>query len=227
MDLETSAFRDQMQLLKSHYRLIGFDQALSEMASDAPLRPGVAITFDDGTSDWVENVAPILNELDVPALFYIATDFIERGIEFPHGGTPLSWSGVTELASVPQVSIGSHTHTHKLLDRLEPSEIDMELDASIELLAEHVGYAPRHFAYPKAVPPSSAAHAAVSKRFDSAVLAGTKPNVGGSDPYRLSRSPIQPSDDPKFFEAKASGGLGLEDSIRRTANRIRYRGASS
>jgi hypothetical protein len=49
---------------------------------------------------------------------------------------------------------------------------------------------------------------------------------GRTDPYRLARSPIQVLDGVAGFRAKASGGMRLEDDVRRAANRWRYRGAT-
>ena len=70
---------------------------------------------------------------------------------------------------------------------------------------------------------SPGVEAVVRDRFRSAALAGTRVNPWrGTDPYRLARSPIQVSDGMQFFARKLAGGMGLEDSLRRTLNRVRY-----
>ena len=43
----------------------------------------------------------------------------------------------------------------------------------------------------------------------------------------LSRSPIQRGDGMKYFEEKVAGGMALEDTVRRVANKWRYRGATT
>jgi hypothetical protein len=111
---------------------------------------------------------------------------------------------------------------------LASGDIAGELDRSIELITEHVGRAPQHFAYPKAVMGSAAADAAIRERFASAAVAGTRVNeYGHTDPYRLARSPIQVSDGTRWFEAKARGGMAFEDTLRRTLNKARYRHATT
>jgi peptidoglycan/xylan/chitin deacetylase (PgdA/CDA1 family) len=125
------------------------------------------------------------------------------------------------------VEIGSHTHTHALLDRLAPEAIADELDRSVTLVHERVGCPVRHFAYPKALAPTPDADRAVRARFASAALAGTRPNrFGATDPWALSRSPIQTADGFDYFVAKAMGGMQLEDTARRLVNRVRYAGAT-
>ena len=148
---------------------------------------------------------------------------IGRAVEFPDAGVPLSWSALGDAVATGLVDVGSHTHHHALLDRLPKPEIDDELDRSIELIGERLGVRAAHFAYPKAVMGSVAADAAVRARFDSAAIAGTRVNVAGdTDPYRLARSPVQLSDQMRWFRHKVGGGMAFEDTLRRAVNRKRY-----
>jgi peptidoglycan/xylan/chitin deacetylase (PgdA/CDA1 family) len=164
----------------------------------------------------------------VPATLYVATDFVERGVEFPDAGAPVSWSALGDAVATGLVDVGSHTHHHALLDRLPAADVDDELDRSIDLIGEHLGVRARHFAYPKAVMGSPAADAAVRARFDSAAVAGTRVNVAGLvDPYRLARSPVQTSDGMRWFRHKVSGGMAFEDTLRQVVNRRRYAGATT
>jgi peptidoglycan/xylan/chitin deacetylase (PgdA/CDA1 family) len=126
------------------------------------------------------------------------------------------------------VDVGSHTHRHRLLDRVSRLEAADELDCSIDLIGDRLGRRPLDFAYPKAVSGSVEATRAVRERFRSAALAGTRVNrYGRSDPYRLTRSPIQASDGTRWFEQKAAGGMALEGTARRWVDRIRYARSAS
>ena len=227
MDLSPAAFDSQLAWLVGTQRVLSLDAAVAELAGPDPVRAGVVLTFDDGTTDWVDHVLPALERHGVPATFYIATSFVDERSSFPGEGRPMDWAAVRELATSDLVTIGSHTHRHLLLDRLGAAEIDAELDRSVELLRERGGVDPEHFAYPKAVGGSPTADAAVRARFRSAVLAGTRANHAGADPYRLRRSPVQPSDGERWFRRKATGGLSFEDDLRRGLNRVRYRNLTS
>ena len=166
---------------------------------------------------------PVLERHRVPATLYLATDFVERQRTFPPDATPVTWSGLAEALSTGLVTVGSHTHTHALLDRLPDGEVADELDRSIALIGERLGVEAQHFAYPKAVAGSPAADEAVRARFRSAALAGTRANpYGTTDPHRLARSPIQVSDHTRWFHRKAQGGMAVEDGLRRALNRRRY-----
>jgi peptidoglycan/xylan/chitin deacetylase (PgdA/CDA1 family) len=228
VDLPVSRFEEQVAALAATGRVSTLDAALA--ALDAPVPPAadpIVVTFDDGTADFAEHALPVLERHRVPACVYVATDFVERQRPFPANGTPLSWSALADAVSTGLVTVGSHTHTHALLDRIDARAIDDELDRSLVLIGERLGVRARHFAYPKALAGSAAADAAVRARFASAALAGTRPNpYGSTDPYLLARSPIQVSDGMRWFTRKVAGGMALEDTVRRVANRARYAGAA-
>lgn len=227
VDLSTDRFDEQVAALAESGRLVTLDEGLERMRrghlDDCP----VVLTFDDGTTDWVDEAMPVLARHQAPATFYVATDFVDRSLPFPGDGRPISWAGLAELASSGLATIGSHTHSHALLDRATGAAAASELDRSIELIGERLGVACDHFAYPKALLGSPAAEAEVRARFVSATIAGTRANPTGTDVHRLWRTPIQVSDGMRWFHRKAAGGMRLEDTARRLLNRGRYAGATT
>jgi len=228
VDLPLPTFEAQMEHLAASGRVRAIDDALDALDGPEPADAAgdpVVVTFDDGTADFAELAHPVLERHGIPATIYVATDFVDRGVDFPNEGRPLSWAALRDTAASGLVTVGSHTHTHALLDRLPAPAIEDELDRADALIGEHVGGTVRHFAYPKAVAGSSPADAAVRVRYRSAALAGTRPNpYRATDPYRLARAPIQTSDGMRFFAAKVAGGMRVEDALRDAANRWRYRG---
>jgi peptidoglycan/xylan/chitin deacetylase (PgdA/CDA1 family) len=236
VDLDVGAFRSQLEHLREHHTVVSLDTAAEQLRSangdEAPSATSstVVITFDDGTDDFCDHVVPALVDYEIPATLYAATHFIDSGEQFPWGAPPASWKGLRDAAGTGLVTIGSHTHTHALLDRVDPadpSRIGDELDRSIELIGEHIGTAPAHFAYPKALPGSAAAEAEVRRRFTTAALARSRVNrPGHTDLHRLWRTPIQRSDGHDFFVAKAAGGLRLEGELRNLVAKVKYRGAT-
>jgi peptidoglycan/xylan/chitin deacetylase (PgdA/CDA1 family) len=230
VDLPVEQFAAQMAWLASRGNVVTLDDALTRLdhGTNGESDPRVVVTFDDGTIDFVEHALPVLERHRIPVTLYAATAFIDDGIEFPDHGRPLSWAGLRDACSTGLVDVGSHTHEHRLLDRLPATDVDAELDRSIALITEEIGRAPRDFAYPKAVLGSAVAERAVRARFRSAAVAGTRPNAyGDSDVYRLRRSPVQVSDGQRWFERKARGGMAFEDELRQRLNRHRYAGATT
>lgn len=223
VDLPASLFDEQMSALADSGRAVSLERGLELLDGLPPAdgRDPVVVTFDDGTADFVDQALPILQRYDIPATLYVATEFVERGRAFTYGAPAASWAGLRDAVDTGLVTIGSHTHTHALMDRTDDAA--GELDRSVGLIEDRLGLTPRHFAYPKAVAGSPSAEAEVRRRFRSAALAGTRPNpYGTTDPHLLARSPIQRSDGMRYFLAKLDGGMSLEGDLRRVFDRVRY-----
>jgi peptidoglycan/xylan/chitin deacetylase (PgdA/CDA1 family) len=228
VDLSRGAFAAQMAELAASGRALGLDDAVVLLADDEPPQgpDPVVVTFDDGTADFVDEAVPVLTEHGVPATLYLATAFVGDRLPFPGEVPAVSWAGLADAVATGLVTVGSHTHRHAVMGELGRAEAEDEVDRSVGLIEEHLDRACRHFAYPKGVPGSAAAEGVVRERFVSAALGGTRANrYGRTDPHRLSRSPIQVSDGQRWFRRKAAGGMALEGTARRLANRWRYAGA--
>lgn len=83
--------------------------------------PEVVITFDDGHISNLELAAPLLQERNLPAYFFVTTGFIDSRPYY------MSSAELAELSSLPGMCIGSHGVTHRFFD-------DMSADDSIEEL---------------------------------------------------------------------------------------------
>lgn len=231
VNLPLELFTEQMEELAASRRVIGIDDAVSVLnggdasalgALNGDRGTPVVLTFDDGTADFVDHALPVLERLRLPAVLYVATKWVDEQRSFWDDGTVLTWSGVREAASSGVVTIGSHTHGHVHADTTPLDEFVDDLDRSIDLLGTHVGEVPRHFAYPRALPPAPDVDAAVRARFASAAIGGCQPNVPGeTDPYSIWRSPLQVGDAMTWFRRKADGGMHLEDRIRSSVGAVR------
>ena len=173
------------------------------------------LSFDDGTADWPDVVLPALVERNLPATFYVATDFVDVGAPFPDGGRPVSWVGLAEMAATGSPrSAPTRTPIACLPAPPAPVAAD-EIARSVGLIEEHLGRACQHFAYPKAIAPSPAAEVVVRRHFTTAALAGNVANLAGAtDLHRLGRHAVTVADDDDSFGRKAAGGMLLEGWLR-------------
>jgi peptidoglycan/xylan/chitin deacetylase (PgdA/CDA1 family) len=70
-------FRVHMEYLKQNFQIVRFDEDWSRVR-----KPAVVVTFDDGYADNMFEALPILEDIGVPATFFISTDNLETGSGF-------------------------------------------------------------------------------------------------------------------------------------------------
>jgi len=78
--IEADFFHDLLVDLKSKGKCLSMDEIIDIYNRGEEYPPNsFVITFDDGFENNYSVAAPILEDLNLPAIFYITTDFIENG----------------------------------------------------------------------------------------------------------------------------------------------------
>lgn len=102
----------------------------------------ISLTFDDGYTDNLVYVAPILVENEIPFTVFITTDYIENEKNC------MSKHQLTELSKLSGVTIGSHTKSHPHLTKLNNNDLEMELLYSKHFIEDLIGIKVCSIAYP-------------------------------------------------------------------------------
>jgi peptidoglycan/xylan/chitin deacetylase (PgdA/CDA1 family) len=214
--LDAAQFREHLRALLGCANPIDESQLIEFIVNDKPLpKNPFMVTFDDGYVDNYNVALPILNELGVPATFFIPTQAIEqrrvgwwdlvywclnhtkkntitvRGKDYAilqpigtiaevfiemfksmsHQSTAqliqelaiacevdlpslarqsselMTWDMIKQ-ASQQGITIGSHTHSHRVLSTINPTEQDLELILSKKILEERLSQKINSIAYP-------------------------------------------------------------------------------
>ena len=77
--LDIVLFREQMRWLRRQCTPIRPEEFLQHARKPGWKRPPVLVTFDDGFRDYYDNAFPVLEELGIPAVVFVATAFIDNG----------------------------------------------------------------------------------------------------------------------------------------------------
>jgi len=152
ISVDPDVFVRQMEwLAKSDVRVM----SLADLATGPDDGYRVALTFDDGFTNFAQVAAPALRALGLPATVFVVSDRPgstnrwgrkggDRGIpELPL----LDWDALAALAR-DGFDLGGHTRSHPRLDRIAPSRLADEIVGSSEAIRTRIGYAPTTFAYP-------------------------------------------------------------------------------
>lgn len=103
------------KLLSSHYRVISLREAVQKLERKEALPTGsVVLTFDDGYRSNRELAQPLLEEYNLPATIFLATDFLENGnwqwwdrVEYAIGHTELERLELSIGGTMVEQSLGS------------------------------------------------------------------------------------------------------------------------
>lgn len=125
----------------NHLKQSGFESGnMSDLLESRPGGKSCFVTFDDGTVDHYETVAPILEMSGFRGIFFVPTEKIG-------GKGRLARGEIAELNKRGH-EIGCHSHEHRRLDTLSENEIDAQLERSCGMLGEITGQRPRILAPP-------------------------------------------------------------------------------
>jgi len=139
-------FRDCIEYVDERFEIVDVPTAVSNTDSKQ-----VALTFDDGFNDFIENVVPILHEYDAPATVFVVAETLDDP-SFTHmPGTDneyLSRRDIERLIDDDLITIGNHTRTHPFLSELSEDELRDEILGAKERLESLFGIDVTQFSYP-------------------------------------------------------------------------------
>jgi peptidoglycan/xylan/chitin deacetylase (PgdA/CDA1 family) len=204
-------FAEHMAYLSRHeYQTIGLGEVQERLRSGQPCERCIAITFDDGFSNFYVYAYPILKEYGFMATVFLPTAFISTTRRQFNGKPCMTWSEVREL-NTTGITFGSHTVTHPQLRELSRKKIEDELRLSRQMIEENLGTKIDSFAYPFAFPEADAEfRALLTETLGTAGYTnGVCTTIGRADPLRsrlfMKRLPVNSCDDQRLFQAKLAG----------------------
>lgn len=100
---------------------------------------------------------------------------------------PMTVAQLQDLAALPHVTIGAHSHCHNLLDQLPPDQAQASVARSRMLLQQWTGREIRHFAYPNGNHTPALAAMIRELGFASATILDNALAWPGADRFTLSR----------------------------------------
>ncbi|MAV34964.1 MAG: hypothetical protein CMJ59_05855 [Planctomycetaceae bacterium] len=99
----STAFRDDMVWLTGNFEVIGYEEACRRKSSVRRSRsPAVVVTVDDGYRECLTVIAPILQELKIPAIFFVTTNFIDNRQLFYRNAASLCIDALDRLGDSDQ-----------------------------------------------------------------------------------------------------------------------------
>ena len=129
---------------RNRYNVVGPDKIIAYMTKKEKMPPRtVAITVDDGESNFYEYAYPVLKKYRMPAAIFIIADRVGKA-------GYLTWDQLREMSGSGLVVIGSHTRSHPWLPSTSVDEQKLfdELAISKDILEKGTGRRVDYLCYP-------------------------------------------------------------------------------
>jgi peptidoglycan/xylan/chitin deacetylase (PgdA/CDA1 family) len=182
--LTPDVFEQQMRYLAENgYTAISLEQ-MAVGLNDYHILPDkpMLITFDDGYADNYNAALPILEKFGQHAAVFIITDKI---------GQPgyLTWDQIKAM-EIRDIDIGSHTVSHRALNKLSANEQEQELKISKEILEQQLAKPVNFVAYPYGGFNAITVGILDGLGYKGAFSGISGINTPGTNPYMLKRIPM-------------------------------------
>jgi peptidoglycan/xylan/chitin deacetylase (PgdA/CDA1 family) len=210
-------FVAQMHWLRANVRVVPLAVLAGFLAKKTPPpEPSVALTFDDGLSDFYSAAAPVLRNLDLPATVFLPAAYCGRRSDWQRYKGPqavMSWKQVGELAK-QGISFGSHGMSHLVLTGLTDGELTIELEESKRRIQAETGQQVRFFCYPYGIY-DARTRRAVSERYWGACSTDLRALAPDDDPFALPRIDVHYLRRPAILGSLFTARFGMYLSVRR------------
>jgi len=234
---EERKFAAQLRWLARSWRFVSPQQFAAFISGDEPVRGrNLLLTFDDGFASNRRAAEQVLKPLGIRALFFAVSGFVSvtdrnearhfiaqniypglREDDLPPHWYNMGWSDLEALLDQGH-TIGCHTQTHARLSLIDSeANLEREIVASANTLAQRLGTAIDHFAYTFGdIGSFSPAALAVARRRFRCVYSGLRgDNARAGSPFAIRREAVSAQDSLALLGAYLEGVADFQYSRSR------------
>ena len=140
-NIQMEVFKQQIGIIKDNkfdfYSPEKFDFNFNNIKNNKK----VLITIDDAFSSFYEKAWPFLKEEKIPFILFVSTEPVGK---FGY----MNWEQIKEIEKENFAFIGNHSHSHNYLVNYNFSKFKEDIDKSIKIFENQIGYNPIFFSYP-------------------------------------------------------------------------------
>ncbi len=155
---EPETFRLMLKALGQKATLIKVEEAVRMiMNHEQPNNPLIAFTFDDGFMECYDIFAPILEEFNTNALFFVNPNYVDGDehyienfndtIVMTPNKRPMRWEQLKDLTKRGHI-IGAHTMDHYMINTDDRETLEHQICDCKRAIETNIGKACDYFAFP-------------------------------------------------------------------------------
>jgi peptidoglycan/xylan/chitin deacetylase (PgdA/CDA1 family) len=200
-DIVPEEFWKQIEYLRKTHKFVSLDEVTLYLEGKMHLsKPTVAITFDDGYSDLLSNVAPSFAKMNIPAaVFVLSKPEKANRIELENEKPLLSFAQMKKLQKLGW-TIGCHTATHPNLTNAGVN-VKAEITDSKKQLERALHTPVHYFAYPKGIFTSRTVEAVKKAGFRAAFIFTPHSTTARTNQFMIPRIGVDSTHSIEQFRA--------------------------
>ena len=140
-NIEMEIFKKQINLIKENNLDFYSPEFFHKEFNIAKKEKKILITIDDAFSSFYENAWPYLKENKIPFILFVSTEPVGK---FGY----MTWEQIKEIEKEDFAFIGNHSHTHEYLIDFTYEKFKEDIEKSIKIFKDKLGYNPIYFSYP-------------------------------------------------------------------------------
>ena len=140
-NIQMSVFKEQIELIEKLDINFLNPKYFGEHYSKSNSQKTVLLTIDDGFRSFYQKAWPYLKDKNIPFLLFISTETVGAN-------GYMNWNEIIEIEKSGLGIIGNHSHSHDYLTDFDNNEVIADIEKSINIFKNKMGYNPIYFSYP-------------------------------------------------------------------------------
>ena len=140
-NINMEIFKKHMQIIRENgFDFINLDEFNNSFKSKKDEKK-ILLSIDDAFKSFYDNAWPYLKKNEIPFILFVSTEPIgKEGY--------MTWEQIKEIEKEKYAYIGNHSHSHQYLINFNIRDFKIDIDRSIKIFRENLGYNPIFFSYP-------------------------------------------------------------------------------
>ena len=140
-NIRLDIFKKHINLIKDNNLIFYNPDEFSKNFKEVKKQKKILLTIDDAFMSFYDNAWPILKKEKIPFILFVSTKAVgNKGY--------MSWSQIKEVEKEKFAFIGNHSHSHDYLTKFTFQNFVEDIEKSIKIFNDKLGYNPSFFSYP-------------------------------------------------------------------------------
>ena len=140
-NVKMDIFKNQIEIIRgkglNFYNPLDFEDEFDKPKNEKK----ILLTIDDAFSSFYENAWPYLKKNKIPFILFVSTEPVGKN-------GYMTWEQIKEVEKEKFAFIGNHSHSHEYMIDFTLEKFKEDIDLSIKIFKEKLGYNPIYFSYP-------------------------------------------------------------------------------